>query len=95
MDILAVDEAPEEAQEQVAGLVMGGPAECGPWAEAGEIYALYVRYGYQRRGLGRKLVQAAVRHLKQLELYRLVIRSLVTNEPANRFYESLGGQRPG
>jgi ribosomal protein S18 acetylase RimI-like enzyme len=92
---LAVEEAAGEEQEQLAGLVMGGPAECGPWAEAGEIYALYVRYGYQRRGLGRKLVQAAVRHLRGSGMHRLLIRSLVANGPANRFYESLGGQVVG
>jgi ribosomal protein S18 acetylase RimI-like enzyme len=90
---LAVDEAAAEAQ--VAGLVMGGPAEVGPWEEAGEIYALYVRYGYQRRGLGRKLLQAAVRHLRQLGMYSLVIGSVVANEPANQFYKSLGGQVVG
>ena len=87
---LVVNEEAGEAQEQVAGLVMGGPAETGPWEEAGEIYALYVRYGCQRCSLGRKLVQAAVRQLRRWGMNRLVIRSLAGNEPANQFYESLG-----
>jgi ribosomal protein S18 acetylase RimI-like enzyme len=73
---------------------MGGPAE-GPWEGAGEIFALYVSYNYQRRGLGRKLVQAAVQQLRQAGMNRLVIRSLVANRPANQFYESLGGQVVG
>jgi ribosomal protein S18 acetylase RimI-like enzyme len=92
---LAVDEAAGEAPEQLAGLVMGGQAECGPWEGAGEIYALYVGFGYQRRGLGRKLVQAAVQQLRQAGMNRLVIRSLVANGPANQFYASLGGQVAG
>jgi ribosomal protein S18 acetylase RimI-like enzyme len=92
---LAVDEEAGEAQEQVVGLVMGGPAEVGPWEQAGEIYALYVRQAYQRNGLGQELIQAAVRHLRQAGINRLVIRSLVKNEPANQFYESLGGQIVG
>lgn len=92
---LAVDVASGEAQELVAGLVMGGTAECGPWAAGGEIYALYIDHAYHRRGLGRKLVQAAVRHLNHWGMDQLVIRSLVANEPANRFYASLGGKVVG
>ncbi len=92
---LAVDAKAKPAQEQVAGLIMGGPAEWGPWADAGEIFALYVSHAYHRRGLGRKLVQEAVRHLRHLGMDRLVIRSLVANDPANRFYESLGGKIVG
>ena len=92
---LAVDEAAEDEQEQVVGLVMGGPAEVVPWEQAGEIFALYVRHASQRRGLGQKLVQAAVRHLRQAGMNRLVIRSLVRNEPANQLYGSLGGQVVG
>lgn len=92
---LALDEETGEMQEQVVGLVMGGPAEAGPWEQAGEIYALYVRHTFQQRGLGRKLVRAAVCHLRQFGMNRLVIGTLVQNEPANQFYGSLGGQVVG
>ena len=40
---LAVDTDPGKGSEEIIGLVMGGPAEVGPWPNAGEIYALYVR----------------------------------------------------
>jgi ribosomal protein S18 acetylase RimI-like enzyme len=92
---LAVDDETGEAPERIAGIAMGGAAGVGPWEGAGEIYALYIHHAYHRRGLGRKLVQAAVRHLRRQGMQQLVIRSLKTNEPANRFYAALGGQVVG
>src|SRR5262245_49343879 len=49
---LAVDTTTGEAGDEIIGVVMGGPAEVGPWKHAGDIYALYVRFGHQRRGVG-------------------------------------------
>ena len=89
---LAIDTPTGEAGDQIVGIVMGGPAEVGPWEHAGDIYALYVRFDRQRRGVGRHLLGAAANHLSQLGMTALIIRSLPANTPANRFYESLGGQ---
>jgi ribosomal protein S18 acetylase RimI-like enzyme len=91
---LAVDNE-VRGEEKIAGLIMGGPAEVGPWTNAGEILALYVSHAFHRRGLGRRLIQAAVRHLRGADMDRLVIRCLAANEPANRFYEALGGKIVG
>ncbi len=92
---VAVDNTRDALRDEVVGVVMGGPAAVGPWENAGDIYALYVRSDHQRRGVGRQLVRAAAGHLARLGMSALIIRSLPANAPANRFYESLGGQIVG
>ena len=79
----------------IIGLVMGGGAGKGSWPEAGEIYSLYVRQDRQGQGVGKKLLQTAVRHLAQLGKTKLVISCLETNEQACGFYEACGGQKVG
>lgn len=81
--------------EQVVGLIMGGPTGVAGYAGCGDIYALYVDFAHQGRGVGRQLIQAAARQLRQLGMTALIIRSLTTNAPANHFYESFGGQYVG
>jgi ribosomal protein S18 acetylase RimI-like enzyme len=56
---------------------------------------LYVRERHQRRGLGRRLVQAVAAHLAQTGRHTLVIGCLAANAPARRFYEALGGRLVG
>jgi GNAT superfamily N-acetyltransferase len=80
---------------QLIGIVMGGPAKVGPWLEAGEIYALYVRQEWQGQGVGKALLATAVRRLAQLGMTQLVIGCLDTNAPACGFYEACGGQKVG
>lgn len=90
---IAVENATQP--EQVIGLIMGGPSAVAGYEGVGDIYALYVDFAYQRRGIGRKLVQAAARHLHHLGMTALIIRCLSTNAPGNRFYSALGGQLVG
>jgi ribosomal protein S18 acetylase RimI-like enzyme len=79
----------------IIGTVMGGAAHVGPWPEAGEIYLLYVRPDKQGQGVGKKLLETAVRHLAQHSMTKLVIRCLDTNVPACGFYEACGGHKVG
>ena len=58
----------------------------------GEIYELYLRSEFQRLGFGRRLFMAARRDLAQSQMKSLVVWALSDNEPAVRFYESLGGK---
>jgi len=81
--------------EQVIGLIMGGPSYVAGYEGVGDIYALYVDFAHHGRGVGRKLVGAAAKHLRQLGMTALIIRSLAANAPANGFYEALGGQLVG
>ncbi len=80
---------------EITGLVMGGRARGGPWPEAGEIYALYVREDKQGQGIGQKLLATAVHYLAQRGMTKLIIGCLDTNEPACGFYEACGGQKVG
>ena len=41
--------------EQVIGLIMGGPTGLADYEGYGDIYALYVDFAHQGRGIGRKL----------------------------------------
>jgi GNAT superfamily N-acetyltransferase len=77
--------------ENLAGIVMAGPASSGPWDDAGEVFALYVRQSAQRHGIGRRLLARAVGDLVRHGMSRLVIRCLESNAPASAFYEYLGG----
>ncbi len=90
---VAVEE--NEQPAQVVGLIMGGPSAVTDYEGVGDIYALYVDFAHQGKGIGRKLIQAAAQQLRQLGMTELIIRSLPVNTPANRFYESLGGQYVG
>ena len=95
----------EAADGGIVGVAMGGPAR--PWADdqaaravrpTGELYALYVDRGHQRRGVGRGLVRGVARFLAGRGRRRIVIGVLAVNDPARRFYEAMGGhllgQRP-
>ena len=81
--------------EQVIGLVMGGPSGVAGYEGVGDIYSIYVDFAHHGRGIGRKLIQAAVKHLRQLGMTSLIIHCVLANTPASRFYASLGGQLVG
>ncbi len=59
---------------------------------------LAVSPAIRRQGIGRKLVQELVEHLKQQDVHILVLEVRVSNEPAIRLYQELGfiqvGRRP-
>jgi ribosomal protein S18 acetylase RimI-like enzyme len=81
-----------EVDGEVVGFASSGPERSGDPIFQGEIYALYVRPAYQRRGIRRRLVGTAARRLQQAGISGLLIRVLADNPPARRFYEQLGGQ---
>jgi ribosomal protein S18 acetylase RimI-like enzyme len=57
-----------------------------------EMGALYVGVPYQRSGIGRRLLEAAIDHYRGLGISTLHIAVLAANRPARRFYERLGGR---
>jgi GNAT superfamily N-acetyltransferase len=85
----------ENETGEVVGLAVGGPPKEKGRKNTGEIYALYVRDHYQRRGLGRRLVQAVAGHLAPLGMTALIIGCLAVNTRARQFYEALGGRVVG
>jgi ribosomal protein S18 acetylase RimI-like enzyme len=93
---VAVDSPAEGmGDREVVGLAVGGPPKAGGPADTGEIYALYVCESHQRRGLGRRLVQAVAAHLATVGMPALRIGCLAVNTPARCFYEALGGRVVG
>lgn len=55
-----------------------------------EVYALYLMPGYERRGLGGRLLAAATGHLRRRGARSAIIWALERN-PNRGFYEALGG----
>src|ERR1700686_3896400 len=75
----------------IAGFASGGRERAGESGFAGELYALYVLEGSQRRGHGRELVRAVAGALRDLHLPDMIAWVLRDNSSARAFYERLGG----
>lgn len=54
---------------------------------------IYLLHEYQRRGLGKRMVAAAVNRLLEHGLTSMALFTEVENEPACNFYEQLGAER--
>jgi ribosomal protein S18 acetylase RimI-like enzyme len=80
----------EDAGEMV-GFASGGRERAGEIGYAGELYAIYLLEGAQRRGLGRELFRAIVEGLRAMEIADLIVWVLRDNHRARGFYERLGG----
>lgn len=85
----------EDERGDVRGFAHGGAARplqsgAAPEPFESEIYALYLTPGYERQGLGGRLLGAAARHLRAHGARSLIIWALERN-PNRGFYEALGG----
>jgi ribosomal protein S18 acetylase RimI-like enzyme len=82
----------ETATEQLVGFIWCHPTKDNPtWAA--RLNKIYLLREYQRRGLGKRLVAAAVDRLLNHGLTSMALFTEVENEPACCFYEQLGGER--
>lgn len=79
------------AGREIVGFASCGRERAGEDAYEGELYAIYVRHEEQRRGHGRRLVQAAARGVRELALGDMIVWVLRDNHAARVFYERLGG----
>ncbi len=77
----------------IAGYATLGPSRMRTLPYKGEIYEIYLKPEYQGLGLGGHLFKACRGALKRYGLASLAVRVLSDNEPACRFYESLGGDK--
>lgn len=76
---------------EVVGFAMAGPArETDPGM--GEVYAIYVRDGAQRSGVGAALLAEAARRLDALGQRGMLIWVLRENAKGRSFYERMGGR---
>jgi ribosomal protein S18 acetylase RimI-like enzyme len=81
-----------ESEGRVVGFASGGPEREGDRDFDGELYTVYLLPEYQRRGAGSRLVSAVAERLARLGCRSMMLWVLEEN-PACRFYESLGGAR--
>lgn len=81
----------QTAAGTLVGVAGGGPERTGHPRYADEVTVLVVLPGYQRQGIGRRLVATVVTHLVGHGLSSFLIRVVTPNAPARRFYEALGG----
>jgi ribosomal protein S18 acetylase RimI-like enzyme len=82
-----------DADGEIAGYAIIGPARGQDAEPAGEIYALYVETDRREQGVGRALVEAAFERFRQRDLAVAVIWCLEGNFAARGFYERCGGRR--
>ena len=80
-----------EVDGAAVGFTVAGPArETDP--AMGEVYAIYVRDGAQRSGVGGALLAEAAQRLRGLGLRGLLIWVLRENVKGRSFYERMGGR---
>jgi ribosomal protein S18 acetylase RimI-like enzyme len=85
----------ERANGTLLGFAGGGTRRGKRLPHACEIYAIYVLGAAQRQGLGHALMASVGRGLLDQGFTSLCLWVLRDNEPARRFYESLGGVAVG
>lgn len=87
----------EKLDKKVIGFVNFGDYrdEDLPKEEVAEIRALYIHPEYWRAGIGKKLAELATQNCKSTGYKRVALWVLDSNEPAQRFYQSLGFQLDG
>jgi ribosomal protein S18 acetylase RimI-like enzyme len=82
----------ETAAKQLVGFIWCHPTNDNPkWAA--RLNKIYLLREYQRRGLGKRMVAAAVDRLLEHDLTSMALFTEADNEPACNFYEQLGGER--
>lgn len=82
----------ENEGKELVGFIWCHPTRDNPpWAA--RLNKIYLLRGYQRRGLGKRMVAAAVERLLQHGLTSMALFTEVDNVPACSFYDQLGGER--
>ncbi|GMA50003.1 putative N-acetyltransferase YuaI [Alicyclobacillus contaminans] len=79
----------EDEDGSIIGFANGGRERSGDADYDGELYAIYLLQAHQRRGIGRALFQNIVQHLV-VNGFRSMLIWVLEDNPACRFYESMG-----
>jgi len=83
-----------EDEGGVFGFVSGRPRKNfskGPIDYDGVLDTIYVLPSHQGNGAGRRLVAAVARYFVEVDTGSMLLWVFTENQPARRFYESLGG----
>lgn len=76
---------------EIVGFAVAGPNRGNENNIDAELYAIYVLQAHQGSGTGRRLVHEVMHRLQSAGYTSLIVWALQANNPARRFYESLGG----
>lgn len=79
-----------EDNGRVIGFTTGGFERHRDAIYGGEIYTLYVLKNYQRRGIGRLLVETLTRQFNHFGIYSMLVQVLKQN-PYRNFYQKING----
>ena len=80
-----------EVSNKVVGFMSVGQSAELDYRNCGEIQALYIINGYKGNGYGKKLIEAGISELKNMNFDKMIIGCLVGN-PSNEFYKHIGGK---
>jgi GNAT superfamily N-acetyltransferase len=81
-----------EQGSDIVGFAAYGPERSSDPFYKGELYAIYVLAGKQRRGVGTQLLRSVAISLRSMGMESMIVWVLEDN-PWGRFYESLQGRR--
>lgn len=85
-----------EDGDALLGYVTAGPSrDPDVLVPVGEIWTLFLEPGAMGRGVGKRLLQAGLDHLRGIGLDEVTLWSFRDNERANAFYERHGFRRDG
>src|SRR5262245_17417238 len=80
-----------EAADQIVGFAEGGACRHEELGTEAEIHAIYLLDEAKRQGIGRQLMAGLFEHFRTKRFASAGLWTLVSNTPARRFYEALGG----
>src|SRR5699024_1311461 len=78
---------------EIIGFSSGGNERTGKYPQyRGELYAIYILAGHQRKGIGKQLFDSIVESLKQKNISSMAVFVLEDNK-SRLFYERLGARK--
>lgn len=83
-----------EVNNDVVGFIFGGPERTDNENYDSAIYDIYIMDGFQKQGLGAKLLKAFAKEMKKLGNKSMLVWVLTQN-PSSRFYERYDAQLAG
>jgi len=80
-----------QEKDEILGVIKFGEAEEKDSIYTAEVFILYIKVEYKRKGIGTKLLNFAKEELKRQGHKNMIIYCLKKNLPSVKFYEKNGG----